>query len=125
MKLRVARHTNNLKKIKSFYINILGFELLGGFENHNNYDGTFIGKPNLDWHLEFTSSDEIAIFNFGEEDYLVFYPDNNSQYNAILENISKNKIELINSKNPFWNENGKIIHDPDGFGIIISNLKIK
>jgi catechol 2,3-dioxygenase-like lactoylglutathione lyase family enzyme len=125
MKLRVARHTNDLKKIKYFYIDILGFELLGGFENHNNYDGIFIGKPNLDWHLEFTKSDKIAVFNFGEEDYLVFYPDNNSEYNAILEKISRNKIEFITSKNTFWNENGKIVLDPDGFGVIISNLKIK
>lgn len=47
MKLRFARHTNNLEKIKSFYINTLGLELLGSFENQNNYDGIFIGKPNL------------------------------------------------------------------------------
>ena len=44
MKLRVARHTNDLDKIEAFYINILGFERLGGFQNHNNYDGVFIGK---------------------------------------------------------------------------------
>ncbi|WP_231129612.1 hypothetical protein [Flavobacterium sufflavum] len=48
MHLRVARHTNNLETIENFYINILGFERLGGFNNHNNYNGVFIGKPNLD-----------------------------------------------------------------------------
>ncbi len=124
MKLRIARHTNNFEKIKSFYINVLGFELLGSFENHNNYDGIFIGKPNLDWHLEFTKSNDIVAFNFGEEDYLVFYPENNIEYEQILENISNSNIDLIKSKNPFWNEKSKIILDPDGFGIIISNLKI-
>lgn len=123
MKLRFARHTNNLEKIKSFYIDILGFEFLGGFENHSNYDGIFIGKPNLNWHLEFTKSNEIVSFNFGQEDYLVFYTENDFQYNTILEKISKNDIKLIESKNPYWNENGKIVLDPDGFGIIISNLK--
>ena len=123
MKLRVSRHTNNLEKIKSFYNNIFGFELLGSFVNHNNYDGIFIGKSKLDWHLEFTKSNEIVNFNFGDEDYLVFYPENKSEYDKILENISKNNIEFISPKNPFWNENGKVILDPDGFGIIISNLK--
>ena len=123
MKLRVARHTNNLEKIKDFYINIFEFELLGSFENHNNYDGIFIGKPMLDWHLEFTKSNEIVNFNSGEEDYLVFYPENKSENDKILENISKNNIEFISPKNPFWNENGKVILDPDGFGMIISNLK--
>lgn len=51
MVLRVARHTDDLKKIEDFYINILGFELLGSFEKHNNYNGVFIGKSGLDWHL--------------------------------------------------------------------------
>ncbi len=127
MKLRFARHTNNLEKIKSFYIDVLGFELLGSFENHNNYDGIFIGKPNLDWHLEFTKSKEIVEFNFAEEDYLVFYSENKIEYQIIIDRIIKNKIEFIKSKNPFWNDpeisGGKIILDPDGFGIIISNLK--
>ena len=123
MKLRFARHTNNLENIKSFYIDILGFELLGSFENHNNYDGIFIGKPNLSWHLEFTKSNEIVKFNFGEEDYLVFYPENEIEYQTIINRIIENKIQFIESKNPYWNENGKLVLDPDGFGIIISNLK--
>ena len=42
MTFRFARHTNDLEQIKSFYIAILGFELLGTFENHNGYDGVFI-----------------------------------------------------------------------------------
>ena len=123
MKLRFARHTNNLENIKSFYIDILGFELLGSFENHNNYDGIFIGKPNLHWHLEFTKSNEIVELNFGEEDYLVFYPENHTEYQEIIKRIVENKIEFIESKNPYWNENGKLFLDPDGFGIIISDLK--
>ncbi|MFB9081082.1 hypothetical protein ACFFWB_27395 [Flavobacterium procerum] len=24
---------------------------MGGFEKHHNYDGIFIGKSGLDWHL--------------------------------------------------------------------------
>ena len=74
MTFRFARHTNNLEQIKSFYIDILGFELLGSFENHNGYAGVFIGKSNDNWHLEFTKSEEIVLFNFNEDDNLVFYP---------------------------------------------------
>ena len=58
MTLRFARHTNDLEAIKSFYITILDFELLGSFENHNNYNGVFLGFQNADWHLEFTVSNE-------------------------------------------------------------------
>jgi len=44
---------------------------LGGFENHNNYDGIFIGKPELDWHFEFTKSDKKAD-HFSDEDDINF-----------------------------------------------------
>ena len=125
MIFRFARHTNNLDKLKLFYTTILGFEVLGSFENHNNYDGIFLGKQNLDWHLEFTQTDEIVSFNFNEDDILVFYPETILEYNVLIENISKKNINFIASKNPYWNTNGKTILDPDGYRIIISNLKAK
>ena len=125
MKFRIARHTNDLEKIKTFYTKVLGFEVLGSFENHDNYNGIFIGKPNSDWHLEFTQSNEIVEFHFNEDDSLVFYPEEISEYNQLLENIQKQNISIIKAKNPYWNENGKMILDPDGYRIIISNLKCR
>jgi hypothetical protein len=122
MNLRVARHTNNLEKIKSFYIDILGFELLGSFENHDNYDGIFIGKPDLDWHFEFTMSNEKANHSFDEDDIIVLYPKNINDFNKLTDNLLKLNISSVLSKNPYWNENGIMFLDPDGFRIIISNL---
>lgn len=124
MNLRIARHTNNLEKIKSFYIGILGFELLGSFVNHDNYDGIFIGKPNLDWHLEFTKSNDLANHTFDEDDILVFYPETILEYKALIKNLLNSTFLTITSKNPYWNENGKMFLDPDGYRIIISDLKI-
>jgi catechol 2,3-dioxygenase-like lactoylglutathione lyase family enzyme len=125
MTFRFARHTNNLEQLKSFYIDILGLELLGGFKNHNGYDGVFIGKPNENWHLEFTKSDEIVTFNFGEEDILVFYPNTKLEFELIHDRIESHSIKFIDSKNPYWNENGKMILDPDGYRVVISHLKIE
>lgn len=123
MKIRVARHTNDLDKIKTFYTTVLGFEVLGSFENHDSYDGLFLGKPNLDWHLEFTKSNEIVDFNYNEDDILVFYPNTILEYNHLIENVLSNSIELITSNNPYWNLNGKMFLDPDGYRIVISNLE--
>ena len=125
MTFRFARHTNNLEQLKSFYIDILGLELLGGFENHRGYDGVFIGKLNENWHLEFTKSDEIVTFNFGEEDILVFYPNSKLEFELIHDRIESHSIKFIDSKNPYWNENGKMILDPDGYRVVISHLKIE
>ena len=125
MTFRFARHTNNLEQLKFFYIDILGFELLGGFEKHNGYDGIFIGKSDENWHLEFTKSEEVVTFSFGEEDILVFYPNNKLEFEIMLDKIKNHEIEFILGKNPYWNENGKIILDPDGYRIVISDLKFK
>lgn len=125
MEFRIARHTNNLELIKSFYINMLGLELLGDFKNHSYYDGIFIGKPNLNWHLEFTQSKDKANHYFDEDDCLVFYPQTIIEYNSLINTISNNNITFISAKNPYWNSNGKMFLDPDGYRIIISNLKAK
>ena len=125
MKLRIARHTNDLEKIKSFYIDILGLELMGTFENHDNYDGVFIGKPNLDWHLEFTKSNDLANHIFDEDDILVFYPETILEFKALINNLLNNSFSIITSKNPYWNKNGKMFLDPDGYRIVLSDLKIK
>jgi hypothetical protein len=43
----------------------------------------------------------------------------------ILDQINKYSIIIIEAKNPYWNENGKKVLDPDGYRIVISDLKIK
>ena len=125
MKLRIARHTNDLEKIRVFYTTILNLKVLGSFENHDSYDGLFLGNSNFDWHLEFTKTNEIISFNFNEDDLLIFYPECTVEYENIIQNITKNNITFLNSKNPYWNKNGKMIEDPDGYKIVISNLKIE
>jgi hypothetical protein len=101
--------------------------LLGSFENHNNYDGIFIGKPNLDWHFEFTKSDTKANHFSDADDIIVLYPKTISEYNQLINNLLDNNISIITSSNPYWNNpeasGGKMFLDPDGFRMIVSNLK--
>ena len=124
MTFRYARHTNNLEQLKSFYIDVLGLELLGGFENHNGYDGVFIGKQEENWHLEFTQSDELSKHTFDADDLLVFYPNSKLEFELLQERLSLHAIPFVVSKNPYWNENGIQFLDPDGFGIVISHFNL-
>lgn len=122
---RIARHTDNLEIIKAFYIDILGLVCLGNFENHDGYDGVFIGNMDSDWHLEFTKSKEKVKHVFDVDDLLVFYPKTEYEYNLLIDKLSKNNISTITAKNNYWNNNGKMYLDPDGFRIVISHLRIK
>ena len=125
MILRVARHTDNLEKVISFYIEIMGLEIMGDFKNHDGYDGVFIGKPNLDWHLEFTISQENPNHIFDEDDILVFYPKTRAELDSIMNKIRENNFEIRQSKNTYWNINGILIKDFDNHNVIISPLKIE
>lgn len=125
MTFRFARHTNNLERIVKFYTEILGFEILGEFKGHNDYDGVFLGLHDSDWHLEFTKSNERADHKFDEDDILVFYPSSNAEYQQLMDRIKERKIEKIASKNPYWNINGTMLLDPDGYRIVISPLRTK
>jgi len=125
MHLRIARHTANLKTVADFYIGILGLEKLGGFQGHDGYDGIFLGIAGCDWHLEFTSSAENAQHVYKDDDLLVFYPENRKKYDRLLEKITAENIAFQKPKNPYWRQNGKLVYDPDGFGIVISPLKIR
>ena len=64
MEFRKVRHTDNLQLIVAFYTKIRGLEVLFSFEEHNDYKGAFIGKPDHDWHLAFTASKTKAEHQF-------------------------------------------------------------
>lgn len=120
MKFRIARHTIALQPIITFYTTILGLEILGDFKDHDGYDGVFLGFPGKEWHLEFTVSDDTPVQQPDEDDLLVFYVESTEQYNSLLEKFSTNNILHVAAKNPYWNLNGTIFKDPDGFRIVIA-----
>ncbi|MEO1053243.1 MAG: VOC family protein [Bacteroidota bacterium] len=122
---RTARHTDDLKPLVKFYTQVLGFEVLFSFENHNGYDGAFIGQPGQDWHLEFTASERPSDHKFDPEGILVFYPTEAKEYEAIVQRIESNGLERLKAENPYWNDNGIMIKDPDGFRVVVSNLKVE
>jgi hypothetical protein len=52
--LRVARATDRLEEVARFYLEGLGLNKLGSFENHEGFDGVMLGSPGAPYHLEFT-----------------------------------------------------------------------
>src|SRR5690606_27090082 len=98
-------------------------EILGKFQNHNKYDGVFLGFSDSDWHLEFTVSDENPIHQPDEDDLLVFYFEDEMKLNYTKSNLIRNNYQQLEAKNSYWNENGFLFSDPDGFGIILTIKK--
>lgn len=120
MKFRYARHTNNLNLLIDFYTKVIGLEVIGKFENHSYYNGVFLGHSDLDWHIEFTESNEEAKHIPDEDDLIVFYLNSEEELNAIKKDAENLGFPLIKSKNPYWQKNGLEIKDPDGYGVILT-----
>ena len=55
MQLRVARHTERLDALVRFYRDGLGLNEIGGFEDHDGYEGVFLEVPGTGAHLELTA----------------------------------------------------------------------
>ena len=100
MVFRIARHTNNIEEVTWFYKNILNFEVLGSFNNHDNYDGVFFWWKRLE--LAFTTSNEKAEHVFDDDDLLVFYPTTFISYNFIIKNIKKVNVVIYKAKKSFF-----------------------
>ena len=123
MTFRVARHTNDFDAIKHFYTDVLGLESLGEFQSHDNYDGLFIGKAGLGWHLEFTVSDHTPAHSPDEDDLLVFYLDSVEEFEAAKSRFAAAGIPEESPRNPYWNRWAATYTDPDGFRIVVSIVK--
>ena len=120
MIFRYARHTADLQKIEKFYTDIVGLEKLGDFENHENYNGLFLGYKNSNWHLEFTTSAVAPQNKFDEDDSLVFYVNAEIELTTIKKRLTKKNLSLEEPTNPYWKKNGIMVADPDGFKIIFA-----
>lgn len=119
MKLRVARHTTDLFAILVFYRDILGLEIIGSFNDHDAYDGVFLGIPGASWHLEFTVSNEAPVHTPDEDDLLVFYV-TEELHGTLTDKLKAAGVPEVTAKNPYWKNNGITFSDPDGFRIVIS-----
>ncbi|MFT4753164.1 MAG: hypothetical protein ACI9GM_001043 [Salibacteraceae bacterium] len=125
MKFRVARHTKNLLLLKKFYTEVIGLIVLGDFENHEGYDGLFLGEVGENWHLEFTFDGDLPNSQPDPDDLFVFYVNSDRELENIKEQAIKNCSPMVASKNPYWNRNGITLIDPDGFRVVISVHKKK
>jgi len=54
---------------------------------------------------------------------LVFYLDSEEKYILLNQKFNENGLSSVQSKNPYWNKNGSMYIDPDGFRIVIAMMK--
>ena len=116
MQVRFARHTDRLMDVIRFYRDGLGLPEIGRFENHDGYDGVFLAVPGTDAHLEFTSGGHHDAPSPDPETLLVLYLGSSNAVDEIRERIGAQPVEPAN---PYWQQNGVTLIDPDGFHVVL------
>ncbi|UFJ39276.1 VOC family protein [Brevibacillus humidisoli] len=123
VQFRVARPTDQLDKIITFYRDGLGLRQVAAFEGHDGYDGVMFGLPGVDYHLEFTQHVEGSPCPAPTKDnLLVFYIPDQEARDAIVTRLEKLGFgPPVEPENPYWRRSGITIEDPDGWRVVLMN----
>jgi len=114
--LRVARHTESLEELVAFYRDGLGLAEIGGFRDHDGYDGVFLQIPGTGAHLEFTAGGEEGAPAPHPESLLVLYLGDGT---AVRSAVARLRADPVAPANPYWAEHGVTLEDPDGFRVVL------
>src|SRR3954453_13768220 len=116
MQLRVARHTERLEALIGFYRDGIGLAEIGGFRDHDGYEGVFLAVPGTDAHLELTAGGEHGAPTPHPESLLVLYLGDRA---VVDRTLRRGAGEPIAPANPYWAKHGVTIADPDGFRVVL------
>ena len=116
LQVRFARHTERLEEVLRFYRDGLGLQEIGRFEDHDGYDGVFLALPGTGAHLEFTTGGVHAAPEPHPETLLVLYLGSQEAVDETCRRLGEQPVEAAN---PYWNEHGVTLVDPDGFRVVL------
>jgi catechol 2,3-dioxygenase-like lactoylglutathione lyase family enzyme len=116
VQVRIARHTERLDELVAFYRDGLGLVEIGGFRDHDGYDGVFLAIPGTEAHLELTAGGGHGAPAPHPETLLVLYLGDDDAVRTAAARIG---AEPVAPANPYWGQHGSTFEDPDGFRVVL------
>ncbi|HEX8428993.1 VOC family protein [Hymenobacter sp.] len=118
--LRIARPTDQLPEILSFYRDGLGLVELSSFSAHHGFDGVMLGHSQAPYHLEFTHQAGHLVGRAPTADHLlVFYLPHEPDWQAAIQRMKAAGFAPVPAYNPYWDQLGTTFEDPDGYRIVL------
>ncbi|GAP51086.1 VOC family protein [Streptomyces azureus] len=120
--IRIARPSRDLAAAERFWREGLGLSVVwrseGGSEP-GHHDLLMLGWPDADWHLELVYEAARPVEpRPTEEDLLVVYADDPVP-DDLIARLERHGGTWVVSPNPYWNEWGVTIEDPDGYRLVL------
>jgi catechol 2,3-dioxygenase-like lactoylglutathione lyase family enzyme len=122
--LRIARPSHDLQASERFWAEGLGLDVL--FRVDASAEGghalLMVGWPGAGWHLELVGDpQDTTPAAPTEEDLLVLYAAGAVDSQLVRRLIDAGGTQ-VTSRNPYWDQWGVTICDPDGYRLVISSL---
>jgi len=121
--LRIARPSRDLAHAEHFWVGGLGLEVLFRVDADAEGDHALVmlGWPQAAWHLELVEDpDAETPPSPTEEDLLVLYLGGPID-DEVIDRLVEAGGERVPSRNPYWDEWGVTIRDPDGYRLVLSH----
>jgi hypothetical protein len=122
--LRIARPVRDLARAETMYVAGLGLQRLGGFTDHQGFDGVMLGLPGAGYHFEFTLCRAHPVTPAPTaEDLAVFYLPEAAQWQARCAAMLAAGFRAVPSFNPYWDSQGRTFEDADGYRVVLQNAE--
>ncbi|MFD4631002.1 VOC family protein [Streptomyces sp. NPDC058284] len=120
--VRIARPSRDLAAAERFWTGGLGLSVLYRAESGGapgKHDLLMVGWPDASWHLELVQEAGSPVRpRPTEEDLLVVYLDEEIP-EGLVSRLEEHGGKQVMSPNPYWNEWGVTVEDPDGYRLVL------
>ncbi|SCF92375.1 VOC family protein [Streptomyces sp. Ncost-T10-10d] len=120
--VRIARPSRDLAAAERFWADGLGLNVLyraGAEREPGTHDLLMVGHPDASWHLELVhGGDHPTDPRPTDEDLLVLYLDGPVP-EGMVDRLEGHGGKRVPSPNPYWNEWGVTVEDPDGYRLVL------
>ncbi|OIJ69782.1 VOC family protein [Streptomyces mangrovisoli] len=119
--VRVARPSRDLAAAERFYVEGLGLDVLWRTTERvpGEHDLLMVGPPGGSWHFELTHDPEQPLEPTPTVDDLFVVYLGAPVDPALTDRLIAAGGRLVPAHNPYWDEHGVTIADPDGYRLVL------
>lgn len=121
--LRIARPSRDLPAAERFWVEGVGLHVLWRTEadDRAEHELVMVGWPGASWHLELVADlDEANPPTPTEEDLLVLYLGAAVPAGLVDRLVAAGGVR-VTARNPYWEQWGVTMADPDGYRLVLSH----
>ena len=119
--IRLARPSRDLVAAERFYVDGLGLEVLyrATADGPGEHDLLMVGPPGGSWHFELTRDPERPLEPAPTVDDLFVVYLGASMEESLVDRLVAGGGTRVRAHNPYWDEHGVTIADPDGYRLVL------